>query len=83
MAEKRDRADKVGSAGLARQNYKKTKLGDHASQLLRGNELTRGARCDIEHIHFWPIGLEGDGTPTPTFEQFLAAYVTLLFRSRV
>jgi len=70
VAEKHDRAGKVGSAGLARETYKKGKLGDHASQLLRGNELTMEARCDIEHIHFWPIGLEGDGTPTLAFEQF-------------
>ena len=61
----------MGTAGLARKEYKKRKIGDHASQLLRDIDLTMGARCRIGHIHFWPIGLEGDGTPTLAFEQFL------------
>ena len=30
------------------------------------------AHCDIEHIRFWPIGLEGDGTPALAFEQFFS-----------
>ena len=70
VAEKRARADNMGSAGLAREEYKKGKIGDHASRLLRDNDLTMEARCDIGHIRFWPIGLEGDGTPTLAFEQF-------------
>ena len=70
VAEKRARADKVGTAGLAREEHKKEKIGDHASQLLRDNDLTMEARCVSNHIHVWPIGLEGDGTPTLAFEQF-------------
>jgi len=31
------------------------------------------ARCDIGHIRFWPISLEGDGTPTLAFEQFFSS----------
>jgi hypothetical protein len=26
------------------------------------------ARCNTEKINFWPVGLEGDGAPTPQFE---------------
>ena len=70
VADKAARANTMGVAGLAREDFKRTKVGDHTSQLLRDNDLTMTARCGLEGIHFWPVGLEGDGVPTLSFEKF-------------
>ena len=70
VADKAARANTMGVAGLAREDFKRTKAGDHTSQLLRDNDLTMTARCGLEGIHFWPVGLEGDGVPTLSFEKF-------------
>jgi hypothetical protein len=45
-------------------------------------------RRNLEHSHFWPVGLERGGTPTPGFEKFfnraydLSAPMTPLFTLR-
>jgi len=70
-AERQARAGTVGIAGRAAEEVKRSGPGTKAGQRARGNTLTMSERCNLHNIHFWPVGLEGDGVMTKAFSQFL------------
>jgi hypothetical protein len=70
-AQRVHRAGTVGVAGLAGEVAKSANTGTVADRLHRGNALTMTERCNRHEVHFWPVGLEGDGVPTRGFLHFI------------
>jgi hypothetical protein len=70
-AQRDKRSGSVGVAALAGEAAKSTNIGTVADRAHRGNTLTMTQRCHRHEVHFWPIGLEGDGVPTRGFSHFI------------
>jgi len=65
------RASTVGVLGREKEQAKRDKVGTPAEQAERRNGKTIQERCRLEHIHFLPVAIEGDGCTSSGFTAFL------------
>ena len=85
VADEAARANTMGVAGLAREEFKRTKVGDHTSQLLRDNDLTmRAFRLVVvsRAFIFGRLGLREMAFQPFLLRSFLTTSVTLLLKSK-
>jgi hypothetical protein len=69
-SEKSRRCSTSGWQACSSVASKLTNSGSTQDRLARGNNLPMVSRCKQQGINFWPIALEKDGCPSPSFLAF-------------
>ena len=65
------RASTVGHLAEKATQRKRDDTGTPTERQFRGNSATMQERCRLQRIHFWPIGIEGDGVPSKEFSSLI------------